>query len=250
MKVRVLDNAKSLGKAAAEHAAQSIRQALQRKQKARIIAATGTSQFEFLAALTTAPGIAWDNVEMFHLDEYVGLASDHPASFCKYLRERLIAPTGMSKYHLLQTTGNVQETVEQIGRKIQEAPIDVAFVGIGENGHLAFNDPPADFETERPYILVKLDEMCRRQQVQEGWFQSIEEVPVQAISMSIRQILAAREIVSVVGGQRKAKAVQATLEAEISPQVPASILRTHAHTTLYLDRESAVLLKPQTIATL
>jgi len=244
LQVKVLENAQSLGKAAAAHAEQSLRQALDQRGKARIIAATGSAQFEFLATLTTTPGIAWDKVEMFHLDEYVGLSSSHPASFCKYLLDRLITPTGITNHHLLYGDGDVMKVLEETGRLINESPIDVAFVGIGENGHLAFNDPPADFETERPYILVKLDEMCRQQQVKEGWFPSLAEVPVQAISMSIRQVLKAKEIIAIVGGERKARAVQGTLEGEISPQVPASILRTHPHTTLYLDRESAALLRP------
>lgn len=184
---------------------------------------------------------------MFHLDEYVGLPSSHPASFCRYLLDRLILPTGISQHHLLYGDGDVQKVVEETGRQINEAPIDVAFVGIGENGHLAFNDPPADFETEQPYILVKLDEMCRQQQVKEGWFKSLAEVPKQAISMSIRQVLKAREIIAIVGGTRKAHAVKGTLEGEISPLVPASILRTHTATTLYLDHESAAMLAPQTV---
>jgi glucosamine-6-phosphate deaminase len=242
LQVRVLENIQLLGKAAAEHAAQSLRRTLRQQGKARIIAATGTSQFEFLAMLTSAPGIAWDKVEMFHLDEYVGLSSSHPASFCKYLRERLILPAGISQFHLLCGDGDVQQVMEETGRQIKKAPIDIAFVGIGENGHLAFNDPPADFDTESPYILVKLDEMCRLQQVKEGWFRSLAEVPERAVSMSIRQVLKAREIIAVVGGERKARAVRATLVEEISPQVPASILRVHNHTTLYLDRDSAALL--------
>lgn len=246
MQVRVSENADLLGRAAADHAAQSLRQVLQQRGRARIIAATGTSQFEFLATLTAAPGIAWDKVEMFHLDEYVGLSSSHPASFRKYLRERLIQATGISQYHLLDGDGDVQEVIEEAGRRINEAPIDIAFIGIGENGHLAFNDPPADFDTESPYILVKLDETCRLQQVKEGWFGTLAEVPERAISMSIRQLLKAQEIIAIVGGARKARAVKGAVVGEISPQVPASILRTHTHTTLYLDRESAALLNPRT----
>ena len=209
------------------------------------MAATGTSQFEFLDALTTAPGIDWTRVEMFHLDEYVGLAIDHPASFRKYLLERLIRKTGMTRHHLLDAEHDAARVADRIGEEITRAPIDVAFVGIGENGHLAFNDPPADFATEQPYLIVTLDDACRRQQVGEGWFASVDEVPARAISMSVRQILKSREIICVVPDARKAQAVKACVAGEVSPMAPASILQTHANATVYLDRESASLLTPE-----
>jgi len=183
---------------------------------------------------------------MFHLDEYVGLPLSHPASFRRYLRERLIDKTGMSQFHLLDAETDAAGVADRVGREVARAPIDVAFVGIGENGHLAFNDPPADFETERPYLIVTLDEACRRQQVGEGWFASIDDVPSQAVSMSVRQILKSREIVCVVPDARKAEAVRACFEGPISPMAPASILRTHANAVVYLDRESASLLARQT----
>ena len=225
--------------AAAEHAAGSIRSAISVRGYARIVAATGASQIDFLDALVTAPGIEWDRVEMFHLDEYIGLPIDHPASFRRYLLDRLIIPTKMGRYHLLDGERDAAEAADRIGCELESTPVDIAFVGIGENGHLAFNDPPADFETERPYIIVALDLACGRQQVGEGWFASIEQVPTHAISMSIRQILKSREIICVVPDLRKAKAVKASVEGDISPMVPASILRTHANTTLYLDNGSA-----------
>ena len=230
--------------AAARHAAEVLRAAIASGGGARIVAATGASQFDFLDALTAAPDIDWTRVEMFHLDEYVGLAIDHPASFRKYLLERLIRKTGMRRYHLLDGEHDAARVADEVGREIGRAPIDVAFVGIGENGHLAFNDPPADFTTDRPYLIVTLDAACRRQQVGEGWFGSIEEVPSQAISMSIRQILKAREIICIVPDARKAQAVKACLDGEVSPKAPASILQTHAHATIYLDRDSAALLTP------
>lgn len=245
MNVRVLADAKSLGKAAALQAAASLRTTLQQKGNARIIAATGASQFDFLEALTSAPGIAWNKVEMFHLDEYVGLPATHPASFQKYLLERLIQKTGILRYHLLKGDGDTQVVIQRVGREISSAPIDVAFVGIGENAHLAFNDPPADFENESPYLVVTLDEPCRQQQVNEGWFASLAEVPRQAISMSIRQTMKSREILAIVGGERKARAVQASLEGDVTPSVPASILQTHANTTIFLDQDSAALLNSQ-----
>jgi len=244
MEVKTYADRLTMSRAAARHAAQALRDAITARGAARIIAATGASQFDFLEALTAAPAIDWTRVEMFHLDEYVGLAIDHPASFRKYLLERLISKTGIARYHLLDGEVDAARVAGQVGRDLATAPIDVAFVGIGENGHLAFNDPPADFETEDPYLIVSLDEACRRQQVGEGWFASVDDVPSQAISMSVRQILKSREIICIVPDARKARAVEACVQGDVSPMAPASILRTHAHTTLYLDHESAALLNP------
>jgi len=182
---------------------------------------------------------------MFHLDEYIGLPASHPASFRKYLLERLIHKTTITKYHFLDGDGNVPEIVRKVSAELTAAPIDIAFVGIGENGHLAFNDPPADFQTEEPYIIVDLDEPCRLQQVGEGWFASLSEVPTRAISMTVRQILKAKEILVVVPDARKAQAAKSCLEGEISPMAPASILRKHANTTVFLDKLSSALLSPQ-----
>jgi glucosamine-6-phosphate deaminase len=233
-------------RAAARHAAGVLREAIAARGQARIVAATGASQLDFLDALIAADGIAWPRVDMFHLDEYVGLSIDHPASFRRYLLERLISKTGIARYHLLDGERDPEHVAGEVGRALAAAAVDVAFVGIGENGHLAFNDPPADFETERPYLVVTLDEACRRQQVGEGWFASVAEVPTRAISMSVRQILKAREIVCLVPDGRKAPAVKACLEGEISPLAPASILRNHPTAVVYLDRDSAALLNPVT----
>src|SRR5262249_13405954 len=246
--IKVFSDKIQLGEAAARQAADAINRATVERGRARIIAATGASQFEFLNALTTTPGIDWTKVEMFHLDEYVGLPITHPASFRKYLFERLIEPTGMANYHLLDGGGRPEEVCERVGEKITAWPIDVAFVGIGENGHLAFNDPPADFETEEPYIIVNLDEACRRQQVGEGWFADLDEVPKEAISMTVKQILRSDEIVCIVPDARKAQAVKNCFENEISPQIPASILRTHDNAIVYLDKESSSLLDPEMIS--
>jgi len=245
MVIKVYEDKTALGRAAAEQAAVSLRKAIQESGQARIIAATGASQFEFLDALTAMPGIDWPRVEMFHLDEYVGLPVSHPASFRKYLLERLIQKTGISKYHFLEGDRDVPKMVRRVGAELLAAPIDLAFVGIGENGHLAFNDPPADFQTEEPYLLVDLDEACRRQQVGESWFANLSEVPKRAISMSVRQILKSKAILAVVPEARKAQAVKSCFEGEISPLAPASILRTHAHTTVFLDKDSAALLSPE-----
>src|SRR6266576_3348531 len=250
MVIKIYEDKASLGRAAAEQAAVSLRKAIQESGRARIIAATGASQFEFLDALTAMPGIEWPRVEMFHLDEYIGLPASHPASFRKYLLERLIGKTKINKYHFLEGDGDVSKTVRKVAEELTAAAIDVAFVGIGENGHLAFNDPPADFQTEEPYLVVELDDACVRQQVGEGWFANISEVPRRAISMSVRQILKAKEIVCVVPDARKAAAVKLCFEGEISPMAPASILRTHPAATIYLDRASASLLSPGTISAL
>lgn len=247
MQIRLFDDAASLGAAAAAQAAERLRTAIDASGRARIIAATGAAQFVFLEALTRDRSVDWAKVEMFHLDEYIGLPADHPASFRKFLTDRLIAPTGIGTAHLLDGQADPEAVCRDAGARVQAAPIDLAFVGIGENAHLAFNDPPADFVTDRPYLVVQLDEACRRQQVGEGWFATLADVPTHAISMSIRQILAAREIIAIVPEARKAVAVEVSLNGEISPAAPASILRTHPHVTLYLDRESAALLEPGTL---
>jgi len=243
VEVRVLPDKVALGEAAARHAAQSLQRMLSKPLTVRLIAATGASQLEFLEVLTTTPGIEWQRVEMFHLDEYIGLPASHDASFRKYLLERLIQKTGISRYHLLDGEHDPREVIQRVGSQLRSRPPDLAFVGIGENGHLAFNDPPADFATEEPYLIVELDEACRRQQVMEGWFSDVADVPTRAISMSVRQILKAEEIIAIVPDSRKSEAVKACLEGEISPTAPASILRTHPNTTIYLDTESASLLR-------
>ncbi len=248
MKIETFDNRKLLGAKAAADAAALIGTALDARGNARIIAATGASQFDFLDCLTTYRSIAWKKVTMFHLDEYVGLDANHPASFRRYLRERLVSKVGMGVCHYLNPEADPVAECRRVGKLLQEAPVDVAFVGIGENGHLAFNDPPADFETEEPYLVVNLDLQCRNQQLGEGWFSSLDQVPAQAVSMSIRQILKSRSILCIVPEARKAKAVRATLHERVSPMVPASILRTHRNAVLYLDRDSASLLDRQDVS--
>jgi glucosamine-6-phosphate deaminase len=246
--VKVFEDKLSLSRAAAEQAAVTLRNAIQNQGRARIVVATGTSQLDFLDALTKSESIDWQRVEMFHLDEYLGLPITHPASFRKYLLDHFICKAGITRYHLLDGNGDPREVISRIGERLNSAPIDVAFAGIGENGHLAFNDPPADFQTEEPYLIVNLDEACRRQQVGEGWFTDLQEVPRQAISMSIRQIMKAREIIVVAPDARKAQAARFCFEGEINPMAPASILRTHANATVYLDKASSSLLSPATLA--
>jgi glucosamine-6-phosphate deaminase len=238
-----------IGKIAGARAAGIIRNAIAEKGRASIILATGTSQFETLNQLIREPDIDWNNVVMFHLDEYIGLSITHPASFRKYLKERFLSKLPPLKAaHLINGETDPKAECERLGDLISQHPIDVALVGIGENGHLAFNDPPADFETEQPYILVALDDLCVKQQYGEGWFASIQEVPRQAISMSIKQILKSKEIVCSVPDGRKAVAVKNSLEQSVSNLYPASILQSHAHCTIYLDKSSAALLTPSMMA--
>ena len=244
MHTEVFDTKLELGAAAATHAEKLIQQAIGEHGMAHLIAATGASQFEFLDALMIKE-IDWSQVVFFHLDEYVGLGDKHSASFRRYLKERIVDRVSPHAFHFINGDAkDVQEECRRVGEIISRQQIDAAFVGIGENGHLAFNDPPADFETEEPYIVVDLDQACRNQQVGEGWFSSIDQVPTQAISMSIRQIMKARNILCIVPEQRKAEAVRNCFEFEVSPMRPASILQQHSSVSLYLDRESSSLLKP------
>jgi glucosamine-6-phosphate deaminase len=243
MNLRIAPDRRTLGQWAAAQAAATLRRVIAERGAARLVACTGSSQFEVLEAFTAESGVDWPRIEMFHLDEYVGLPESHPASFRKFLRERLVAKTGITNYHFLNGEGDPQEECRRAGAALSTAAPDLALVGIGENGHLAFNDPPADFETETPFVVVTLDEACRRQQVGEGWYASLAEVPKQAISMSVRQILKARQIICCCPDARKAAAVKACLEGPIGNMAPASILRTHPNVTMYLDTESAVLLK-------
>ena len=247
MKLEIFEDKRAMSNAAAAHASRALRNSIAERGRARIIAATGASQLDFLDALTKSRGIDWQLVEMFHLDEYIGLPATHPASFRKYLLDNFVTKAGITRHHFLDGDKNPAEVSERVGKELASSPIDVAFVGIGENGHLAFNDPPADFKTQQPYLIVNLDEACRRQQVGEGWFTDISEVPQQAISMSVGQILKSNEIIAIVPDARKAEAVKQCLEGEIEPIAPASILRKHGATTLYLDKASAALLAPSTM---
>jgi glucosamine-6-phosphate deaminase len=241
MQIVIRNNKEEIGKQAAMLGAELIDRAISKKGSANVIFATGSAQFEMLKNLVTLP-IEWKAVNGFHLDEYIGLSIDHKASFRKFLKERLVDFVHPGNFYYINGEVDPNEECKRLNKLIQQHPIDVAFVGIGENSHLAFNDPPADFETGQPYIQVNLDEACRKQQMGEGWFGSFAEVPTQAISMSIQQILRSENIIAVVPEQRKAKAVQLTMESEISPAVPATALRQHAKTTLFLDMESSSLL--------
>ncbi len=251
MDIKIAQDPNALGKAAGTRAAGLINKAIAEKGNANIILATGTSQFETLNQLIAEGNIDWSKVVMFHLDEYIGLSVTHPASFRKYLKERFLSKVpALKAAYLIDGEADVQIECDRLGSFIEKSPIDVAMVGIGENGHLAFNDPPADFETEVPYIIVALDEACRKQQLGEGWFKSIEDVPRRAISMSIKQILKSSHIICSVPDKRKAMAVKNSLEQPVNNLYPASILQLHPRCTFYLDRASAALLSPHILASL
>lgn len=244
MKISRCHDKQELGRRAANDGAEAIRRSIAARGQANVTVATGASQFEMLAELVKAQGIDWGKVVFFHLDEYPGMPETHPASFKKYLTERLVRklPAAPKAFHFIDSLAEPAAECRRVGEIIKQHPIDVAFIGIGENGHLAFNDPPADFATDEPFILANLDEPCRRQQFGEGWFAKFEDVPKKAISMSIREIMKAATLICSVPDARKAKAVKAALEGPVTPLVPASILQQHGAVTVYLDPDSAALL--------
>ena len=238
----VISNSKSeLGEKAATTGAGLIRMAIQRNGAANIIVATGVSQFDMLNELIKQD-VDWSKVTGFHLDEYIGISEKNPASFRKYLKERFVEKVSLRKFHYVDGETDPHNECRRVGEIISKHPIDVAFVGIGENGHLAFNDPPADFETEDPYLVVNLDEKCRRQQLGEGWSPTFDDVPEQAISMSVKQIMKSKAIICSVPDVRKADAVKGSLEGKVTPFVPASVLQQHEAVWIYLDKESSSLL--------
>ena len=243
MQCSISATSQEMGKRAAEKVAELIRETVREKGKARLLVSTGQSQFEFFEEIT-AMDIPWEAVEIFHLDEYIGLPITHPASFRKYLKERFIDKIGPAQMHYISGEGDIAAVIDEVTESTRKSPIDIGIIGIGENGHIAFNDPPADFETKAAYHVVSLDERCRMQQVGEGWFGSLDEVPRQAISATVPQILSCRTIVSVVPHKVKAEAVRNTLEAPaVTNLIPATALREHPQWYLYLDADSASLLK-------
>ena len=241
MEIIITETKQELGKKAAHDGAAYIRKAILDRGEANIIVATGASQFEMLGELVKED-INWSLVTAFHLDEYIGITDQHPASFRKYLKERFVDLVSLREFNYVNGDTDPSAECFRLGELISRHPIDVAFIGIGENGHLAFNDPPADFETEEPYLVVTLNDACRRQQLGEGWFPTLDAVPKMAISMSINQIMKSKMIICSVPDQRKAQAVYDTLNSEISPECPASIMRNHPDAILYLDRQSASLI--------
>ena len=243
MNTTIFDSKEEMGASAAAMGAQRLDNALMETGTAAMIVATGASQFEMLASLSGAE-LDWTSITGFHLDEYIGLSIEHPASFRKYLRERFVEklPIPLQAFHYLDAETEAEKECKRVGDILALTSIDVAFVGIGENGHLAFNDPPADFETNEPYLIVHLDDACRKQQLGEGWFPDFESVPEQAISMSIQQILKSQTIICTVPDGRKAEAVKEAVQGPVTPNIPASILQTHPDCHLFLDTAAASLL--------
>jgi len=238
MELIISETKQELGKVAAQKGAELIRRAILQKREANIIVATGASQFEMLSELVRED-VNWSVVTGFHLDEYIGISDQHPASFRKYLKERFVDLIPIKEFNYVNGETDPHAECARLGEIIRNHPIDVAFVGIGENGHLAFNDPPADFETEEPYLVVNLNDACRRQQLGEGWFPTFDDVPERAISMSIKQIMKSKTIICSVPDERKARAVFDTVHAEITPACPAAIMRNHPDAVLFLDEAAA-----------
>jgi glucosamine-6-phosphate deaminase len=244
MNIAIHADRRTLGRAAAGEAAEALMAACRERGSATCVVATGASQFEVLDALCEMGDIPWGSITVFHLDEYVGLPLSHPASFRLYLRERFAdrLPKPPAAFHEIDGESDPATECRRLATLVPAGDFDVALIGIGENAHLAFNDPPADFEARDPYLVVRLDEACRRQQVGEGWFPSLDAVPTQAISMSVQRILASRTLICSVPDERKAEAVRASVEGPLTPEVPASVLQRHHDCRLHLDTASASLL--------
>ena len=241
MAVYILDNSEELGEKAADLIAKKLSEAIEKRGQARIILSTGASQFETIKYLVEK-NVDWEKVTMFHLDEYLELPETHKASFRRYLKERFTSKVPV-KVHFVNTEGDVEENLKELTREIRKDIIDIGVIGIGENGHIAFNDPPADFETQEAYRIVALEERCRKQQLNEGWFPTLDEVPFKAVSMTPYQIMQCETIVSSVPGERKAEAVRNTLKSEeVTNMVPATLLKTHKDWHLFLDKESSSLI--------
>jgi len=247
MNLVIANDADQMGLEASRLASEELKKVIANKGEARLLIATGASQFTVLSSLAGCDGIDWSVVDAFHLDEYVGIGPDHPASFCRYLKERFVDQVPLRSFHYLRGDMESSIVVAEAGTAIAAQEVDLAMVGIGENAHLAFNDPPANFKTDAPYIVVKLDEACRQQQVGEGWFKSMADVPTHAISMSIRQIMKSKRIICSVPDARKSQAVRDCYEGDVSNLHPASILQQHAATTLLIDRAAASMLSESSL---
>ena len=236
----ILPSVEEMGKASADYGAYILKELLLKKERVNLVVATGASQFSVLSNLISQPDIDWSRVLGFHLDEYVGMSGDHPASFCRYLRERFVEQVPLASFEYIRGDFlNPDNECSRLADVIDGLPLDLAFVGIGENGHLAFNDPPADFNSDNSYLVVELDETCRRQQMGEGWFESLEKVPTHAISMSIRQIMKIENIVCSVPDLRKAEAVKLALQGPVTQNLPASILQQHQKVKVFLEQKAA-----------
>jgi len=244
MKIICLQTAEELGQRAAAQVVSLLQKYIEQNGVARLLLSTGASQFTTINALLES-NVDWKKVEVFHLDEYIDLPLTHPASFIKYLEERFVSKAQPKKMHYVDTTKNIDELIEELTREVRKSPIDVGVIGIGENAHIAFNDPPADFESDDAYIVVDLAESCRQQQYGEGWFPTLEDVPKQAITMTVKQILKSRHIISAVPFKVKAQAIYDTLTApDITNLIPSTAFRNHDDVTLYIDKDSASMLDP------
>jgi len=244
MNIHIQATQAETGAAAAHQAAASLRAAIAARGQANLILATGASQFDLLAQLVKED-LDWSEVSAFHLDEYIGLPESHPASFRRYLKERFTSQVpGLRSFTFVDGDApDPQAECRRLAAALAGQTVDLACIGIGENGHLAFNDPPADFDTDEPFIVVELDEACRRQQLGEGWFPTLAAVPQRAITMTIRQIMRSRQVICTAPDARKARAVQQAVEGPVANRLPASILQQHPACDLYLDQDSAALLK-------
>jgi glucosamine-6-phosphate deaminase len=247
MKLIVHNTKEELGLASAKHAASLIGEAIEKQGYARILLSTGASQFPFFTEFVKQP-IDWNKVEMFHLDEYVGISENHPASFKRYLLDRFVNVVHPGYYYLINGEKDPEETIAELTAILNEKPVDVGLIGIGENAHIAFNDPPADFDDPRAYKVVTLDDRCLQQQIGEGWFKTVEETYKQAISMTCSQIMKCRHILCVVPYKVKAEAIYNTLSREVTPEVPATLMKRHADCTVYTDADSSALLTEELIA--
>lgn len=241
MKINICATPQELGKKAADLSESILNNSIMSQGYARLVLSTGASQLETISELVNK-NIDWQRVEVFHLDEYIGMNIDHPASFRKYIKERFASKVNLKKMHYVDGEGDIDQTIARLTEEIRKAPIDLALIGIGENAHIAFNDPPADFENKNAFITVTLDEKCRRQQLGEGWFDSLESVPKTAVSMTVSEILKSKAIISCVPHQVKAPAVKRTIESEITPYIPATALKSHPCWHLFLDNNAASLL--------
>lgn len=242
MPVAIYESNAALGQAAAADFAEIVTQAVAKRGTASVILATGNSQLSFMRALREQPGIPWDKLNVFHMDEYLGMSVQHRASFRRFLREKIVDvyhPRAM--YGIQGDSPDIEAELARYAALLDEHKPDLCVLGIGENGHLAFNDPPADFHTGKTIHVVTLDEQCRRQQVGEGHFVSLDNVPKQAISLTIPALLKPPHVMAIVPEARKATAVQAALRGPVTESCPASILRTQAHVKMYLDVDSAAL---------
>ena len=247
MKVKVFETAEQVGAAAAKQAAAKLNEVIAEKGSARLLLSTGASQFTFFESFVKE-NVDWSKVEMFHLDEYVGISDDHPASFKKYLLERFINKVNPGKYHLLSGQGNPDETIARVSAALAERKIDLGMIGIGENGHIAFNDPPADFDDQRFYKVVTLSDTCIQQQLHEGWFENEDAAFKQAMSMTCSKIMDCETIISVVPYKVKAQAIVDTLTREKTVDVPATLMKEHKDVTVYCDKDSASLTPAEVLA--